>query len=211
MPRNLRFEVHKVLRLLRNLHFQVDKVLRLPRNLDSQSAAPATKSALQDTLRRPARAFCRKSASKDNIKIPKCSFRARLPPMSENDPHVQKSRFTAPVTKLERVEDHHEVQSAAPATRSAYRSNTAPIRCTCHEKSTLDHQNTRLPLPLPRKVTSFSKASVFTNVNGKASQPKSHSVQTRSYPLWNQLFEVWRLKAFKEVWKLKAFKEDGLK
>ena len=55
-------------------------------------------------------------------------------------PHVQKSRFTAPVTKSEHLEDHHRVQSAAPATKSALRSKTAPIPCASPEKSTLDHQ-----------------------------------------------------------------------
>ena len=33
LPRNLRMEVHKVLRLPRNLRMEVHKVLRLPRNL----------------------------------------------------------------------------------------------------------------------------------------------------------------------------------
>ena len=55
----------------------------------------------------------------------------------ENEPHVEKSRFTALVTKLQRVQDHH-IQSAAPATTSAFRSEAAPIPCICHEKSTLD-------------------------------------------------------------------------
>ena len=47
LPRILHMEVHKVLCWQRNLHMEVHKVLRLPRNL--QSAAPATKSALQET------------------------------------------------------------------------------------------------------------------------------------------------------------------
>ena len=53
---------------------------------------------------------------------------------------VQKSRFTAPVTKSELLDDHHRVQSAAPATKT-----------TCHEKSTLENQKTRFPLCLPQK------------------------------------------------------------
>ena len=60
-------------------------------------------------------------------------------------------RFAAPVTKSER----HHVQSAAPATKSALRSKAAPIPCTCHEKSTLDHENTRFPLHLPGNVTTM--------------------------------------------------------
>ena len=74
---------------------------------------------------------------------------------SANEPHVQKSRLTAPVTKSELLDDHHHVQSAAPARKTAARSKTPPIPCTCHEKSTLEHLNTRFPLRLPRKVTTM--------------------------------------------------------
>ena len=63
---------------------------------------------------------------------------------SANEPQVQKLRFTAPVTKSERLDDHHHVQSAAPA--SALRSKAAPIPCACHEKSTLDHQKHQVSL-----------------------------------------------------------------
>ena len=72
---------------------------------------------------------------------------------SANEPHVQKSRFTAPVTKSQLLDDHHHVESATPCTKTAFlRSKTAPI---CHEKSTLEHQTTRFPLRLPRKVTTM--------------------------------------------------------
>ena len=47
--------------------------------------------------------------------------------ISEDDPHVQKSRFIAPVAKLQRVEACHRVQSAAPATKFA-RLNVKPLR-----------------------------------------------------------------------------------
>ena len=63
---------------------------------------------------------------------------------------LQKSQFTAPVTKSELVQDHHHVQSTVLATKTAFRSKTAPIPCTCH---TVDHKNTRFPSHLPRKVT----------------------------------------------------------
>ena len=53
------------------------------------------------------------------------------------------------------LDDHHHVQSAALATKTASRSKTAPTLCTCHEKSTLEHQNTRFPLRQPRKVTTM--------------------------------------------------------
>ena len=78
------------------------------------------------TRRSPEKVFRCKNASKDNIQIQRRSFRARLPPISENEPHVEKSHFTPPVTKIERVEDHHHIQSAAPATKSALRSK--PLR-----------------------------------------------------------------------------------
>ena len=107
------------------------------------------------------RRFCwairSESSSKDHIKMPKRSFRPRLPPISaisENEPHAQKSRFTAHGTESQHAEDHHSVQSTTPATKSAHRRKAAPISCTCHEKSTLDldRQNTRFPLRLSRKV-----------------------------------------------------------
>ena len=110
----------------------------------SQSAAPATKSALPGP---PSAAPATKSA---------------------NELHVPKSRFTAPVTKSELPDDHHHVQSAAPATKTAFRSKTAPIPCTCHEKSTLEHQTTRFPLRLPRKVT-----TTYENVHGTTTRAQS--------------------------------------
>ena len=60
-----------------------------------------------------------------------------------------------PVTKSERLDGHHHVQSAAPATKSAFRSKTAPMPSTCHEKSTLDHQSRGFPSHLPRKVATM--------------------------------------------------------
>ena len=84
---------------------------------------------------------------------------------SANEPHGQKSRFTAPVTKSERVEDHHHVQSPAPATKSALRSKTAPIPCTCHEKSTLDHQITRFP------VTTMSENACSATTRAQSRHP----------------------------------------
>ena len=38
---------------------------------------------------------------------------------SANEPHVQKSRLSAPVTKSELLNDQRQVQSAAPATKTA--------------------------------------------------------------------------------------------
>ena len=83
--------------------------------------------------------------------------------------HMPKSHnCTAPVTKSELLDDHHHVQSAAPAAKTALRSKTAPIPCVCHEKSTLEHQNTRFPLRLPRKVT-----TVCENAHGTTTRAQS--------------------------------------
>ena len=101
----------------------------------SQSAAPATKSAFQDSHAAD-KVFRRKNASKDNVQLPKRSFCARLPPISVNDPRVQKSQFTAPGTKLERIEDHR-----APC----------PKCCACHEIC-ISKQHRSDPLHLSRKV-----------------------------------------------------------
>ena len=67
-------EVHKVLRLPRDLHCKVH--IAQPWQGDSQQ-----------------KHFYM------NMKMPKRSFRLRLPPTSENEPHVQKSRLTARATK----------------------------------------------------------------------------------------------------------------
>ena len=48
-------------------------------------------------------------------------------------------------TKPEHTKDYYH--------ESAHQSKVALISCACHEKSTSDHQNTRVPLRLPRKVT----------------------------------------------------------
>ena len=148
LPRNLHFEVHKAPRLPRNLHFEVDKVLYLSRNLHFE---------VHKALHLPR-----------NLHIEGQSQSAVPATKSANEPHVQKSRFTAPVTKSELLDDHHHVQSAAPATKTARLSKTPPIPCTCHEKSTLEHQNTRFPLRLPRKVTNMCE-----NVHGTTTRAQS--------------------------------------
>ena len=93
-------------------------------------------------------------------------------------PHVQKSRFTAPVTKSELLNDHHHVQSAAPATKTAFRSKAAPIPCTCHERSTLEHQNTRFPLRLPRKVTTMCENGHGTTTRAQSLEAPAAATQT---------------------------------
>ena len=148
----MHFEVQQVLCLLRNLHFEVHQVLCLPRNLHFEvhqvpNAVPATKSALRGHHKccDPAR-----RGSQSAVPVTKSAHRgpqsAAPVTKSANEPHVQKSRFTARGTKSELFDDDHQVQSAAPATKIAFRSKTAPIPCACHEKSALEHQNTRFAL-----------------------------------------------------------------
>ena len=80
---------HKALHLPRNQYFKVRKVLHLPRNLHSEIP-----------IAQPCQGDSQQKHFQDKIKMPKCSVRLRLPFTSENEPHVQKSRFTAPATKL---------------------------------------------------------------------------------------------------------------
>ena len=128
LPQNLHFKVDKSLPLLRNLHHEVHLVLRLPGNLHFQctkcrachkictssaqstepatksgtkgapSAAPATKSAHQDSHRA---ALPRQFAAKALLQTTSRRFRPRLPSISENEPHVQKSH-----NSLHRLRNH---------------------------------------------------------------------------------------------------------
>ena len=76
---------------------------------------------------------------------------------SANEPHVQ---------KIPKVTTHcacHEIRAPRRSPPKALHRCTshetciAPIPCACQEKSTLEHQNTRFPLRLPRKVTTMSE------------------------------------------------------
>ena len=119
------------------------KVLRLPRNLHIE----VTKIEVHQVLR------VLRNPHFEAHKV------LRLP-RSLQTSHMSKSH----------VEDHHRVQSTAPATKSAARSTTAPIPCTCHESSTLDHQNTRFPLRLPPKVTTMSENAHGTTTRAQSRQ-----------------------------------------
>ena len=140
LPRNLHFEVRKVLCLLRNMRFEVHrKVLYL--HFEVPCCAGHEICTSRFTKCCSCQEICTSRATECCACHEACK-RATCP----------KSRFTAPVTKSELLDDHHHVQGAAPATKTALRSQTPPIPCACHEKSTLRHQNTRFPLRLPRKV-----------------------------------------------------------
>ena len=203
LPRNLHFEVHKVLCLLRaslgqaNQNFFLSSLPSHPQTMSfvtrqkrlEQWTATATFATARmsiftatrsmetvltsDSRSQSVHDLCWKPASWFSCLLLKkalqtavrqfhpveqwCDFQSRnfhkvLPATkSAIEPHVQKSPFTEPVTKSELFNDHHRVQSAVPASKSAFRSKTAPIPCACQEKSTLDHENTRYPWRLPRK------------------------------------------------------------
>ena len=135
---------HKALRLPRNLRFEVHKVLCLLRNLHFE---------VHKVLCLPRNL---------HFKVHKI---LHLP------------QFLKPATCRKVTihcacheisgEDHHHVQSAAHATKSARRSKTAPIPYPCREKWILDHQS-RFPLRLPRKVTAMSE-----NAHGAATRAQS--------------------------------------
>ena len=82
--------------------------------------------------------------------------------------HMSKSHDSLHLSRNPLLGNHHHVQSAEPATKTAFRSKTAPIPCTCHEKSTLEHQNTRFPLRLPRKA-----ATMCENAHGTTTRAQS--------------------------------------
>ena len=204
LPRNLHFEVHKVLRLPRNL---LHKVLCLPRRFTKCCACHEictsrfTKfCACREicTSRFTQCCTCHEICTSRLTKCCACHeictsrftkrctchgiCTSRVTECCGNEPHVQKSRFTAPVTKSELLNDHH-VQSDAPATKPAFRTRTSPI---CHEKSALEHQNTRFPLRLPpRKVTTVPKCARRHNESAVARStrrgpPDSASLRSRN-------------------------------
>ena len=59
--------------------------------------------------------------------------------------YMSKSHDSLHLPRNQSPDDHHYVQSATPATKSQFRSKTAPIPCTCHEKSK------GCPLPNPEE------------------------------------------------------------
>ena len=110
--------------------------LRLPRNTSRstkksafqglQSTAPATKAALQGpqsiapatichdictsrfTSRSPAKSIRSKRTSKDHVKMPNRSFRLRLPPISEaephhDSPHLPRNQSTPKTTAMSKI------------------------------------------------------------------------------------------------------------
>ena len=126
------------------------------------------------TSRSPAKAIRSKSksTSKDNIKMQKRSFRSRQPPISENEPHVQKPRFTAPGTNLEHADDHHH------GLRPFFTCNQLQALGQLYRQAPRIHRR-----GLPRSQTSFNvfalagrasgaEAETWTDGGGRVSLPR---------------------------------------
>ena len=136
---------------LQGLQSTAHEVLRQPRNLrfKTQHCACHEIGTSRSTKHRACHAICTSRSTKQ-ITTPATKFACRgaqstaCATISENEPHVQKSRCTAPATKSEHAEDHHHVQSTAPATKLVdllrlsrkvdLSTKTRGFPCACHEK-----------------------------------------------------------------------------
>ena len=106
--------------------------------------------------------------------MPKRGSRLRLPPISENEPRVQKPRYDS-LTKIEHPKDHappcpkycacHEICTGHEKSTLDHHNTKSD-----HEKSTLEHQNARFPVRLPRKVITKSE-----NVHGTTTRAQSRA------------------------------------
>ena len=153
-------QVHRALRLSRDLHLKVHKVLRTSKLTKwctatksalqgPQSAAPATKSAHQDTHHAVLpRRFAARALPKTRSTSQKAAFARGFLRFLKSS-HMSKSRLTAPATKSERAEDQHHVQSTAPATINLY-IDIKPLQSPAPVTKS-SHQNTKFPFRLPRK------------------------------------------------------------
>ena len=148
-----------MLRLPRKLHFEVHKVLRLHNEICTSRftkycachgicTSRFTKycdchKIWRFTSAAPVSKFARRG-SQSAVSVTKSALRGSQSAVpatkSANEPHAEKLRFTAPVTKSERLDDHHHVEvkqlrSLPPVTKSRLSStNTRGFPCTCHEK-----------------------------------------------------------------------------
>ena len=142
-------EVHKVLRLPRNLHFEVHKVLpsqsacachetALP---GSQSAVPATKSALKvhKVLHLPRNVHFQVHTVLHQQRFLKTSHMSK----SHDSLHLSRNQSTSKITTMSKAlclprNLHMEVKplrSLAPVTKSRLWSTKARgFPCACHEK-----------------------------------------------------------------------------
>ena len=163
LPRNLHFEVHQVLCLPRNLHFKVHKVLWLPRNLHFE---------VHKVLwlpRNPHIEGHRMRCLPRNLHIE--GHRVLCLPRNLQTSHISKSHDSLHLSRnlsSSTITTMSKVLRLPRNTKTAFRFKTAPIPGTCHEKSTLEHQNARFPLRLPRKVT-----TIYQRAHGTTTRAQS--------------------------------------
>ena len=165
LPRHLRFEVHKVLRLPRNLDFELHQVLCLPRNLHFE---------LHQVLCLPRN---RHFEVHQVLCLPRnLHFEVhkvlRLPRLPRN---LQTSHMSKSHDSLHH--DHVQSAAAAPARKSALRSKTTLIHCTCHEKSRLNHRNTRFPFRLPCKAITMCENARGATTRAQSRQAPAAAAQ----------------------------------
>ena len=142
LPRNLHFEVHKVLCLSRTLHVEVHKALYLPRNLHvevQKSAAPVTNSARQGSQSAVPAGKSARRDSQSAVPVTKST-------KSANEPHVEKhcTCHSLKITTMSKVLHLPRkmqfkvkpLRSLAPVTKSRLTTTkTRGFSCACHEKS----------------------------------------------------------------------------
>ena len=153
--------------LPRNLHFEDYKVLRLPRNLHIE---------VHQVLCLPR-----------NLHFKASRFTTSAAPRSAksaNEPHVQKSRFTAPVTKSELLDDHHHVLKVLRLLRKiAFRSKTPPILSRKVDFGAPKHEPSLAPATKGhhhvRKCARRRNESAVTT-SARSSHPDSASLRSRS-------------------------------
>ena len=128
LPRNLHFEVHKVLYLSRNLHFEVHKVLHLPRNLHIEG---------HRVLYPPRNLQTRHiSKSHDSLHLSRNQSSSTITTMSKVLHLPRKLHFEVKKSTLEHQK--HEV-SLAPATKSDHQIP----KCARHHNESAVARSTR--------------------------------------------------------------------
>ena len=106
-----------------------------------------------DRAKNPGNKSTYQSTAQQVLRLPRNLQTSHMSKSQDSLPHVQKSGFTAPVTKSGLLDDHHHVQSAvylprklhfeakqlrslAPVTKSRlWSTKTRGFPCACHEKS----------------------------------------------------------------------------
>ena len=156
LPRNLHFEVHQVLHLPRNLHFEAHQVLRLPRNLHFE--VHQMLCLPRDLYFEVHQVLC----------LPR-NLQTSHMSKSHASLHLSRNRSSSTITTMSEAlylprKLHFEVKqlrSLAPVTK----------------KSTLERQNTRFPLRLPRKVTTMCENAHGTTTRAQSLEAAAAATQ----------------------------------